>query len=127
MSEETILLKDAKFVVSDASKTGKDLSIGIRGGLITGVGESDELEVEGPFDEVLDCRGQVLLPGLINTHTHIHETMMRGLGHDLPFHDWCDRLVFPAAEAMEDEGDGMALSSGYLTSIPGGFARLSPG
>ncbi len=54
MSEGTILLKDAKYVVSDASRTGRDLSVGIRGGLITGVGESGELEAEGPFDEVTD-------------------------------------------------------------------------
>jgi 5-methylthioadenosine/S-adenosylhomocysteine deaminase len=117
VSEGTILLKDAKFVVLDASKTVKDLSVGIRGGLITGVGESEELEREGPFDEVIDCRGQVLLPGLINTHTHIHETMMRGLGHDLPFHDWCDRLVFPAAEAMEDEGDELYYNLAQLTAM----------
>jgi 5-methylthioadenosine/S-adenosylhomocysteine deaminase len=117
VDERTILLKDAKFVVMDASKTMKNWSVGIRGGLITGVGEADELDGERAFDEVIDCRGQVVLPGLINTHTHVHETMMRGLGHDLPFHDWCDRLVFPTAEAMEDEGDAIYYNLTQLTAM----------
>lgn len=117
MDEGTILLKDAKFVVRDASRIEKNLSVGIRGGLVTSVGKADELEREGPFDEVIDCMGQVLLPGLINCHTHVHETMMRGLGHDLPFHDWCDRLVFPTAEAMEDEGDAIYYNLSQLTAM----------
>ncbi len=117
LSEGTILLKDAKYVIRDASRIEKNLSVEIRGGLIICVAESDELKREGQFDEVIDCRGQILLPGLINCHTHVHETMMRGLGHDLPFHDWCDRLVFPAAEAMEEEGDELYYALAQLASM----------
>jgi len=117
LSEGTILLKDAKYVIKDASRIETNLSIGIRGGLIFCVAESDELKREGQFDEVIDCRGQILLPGLINCHTHVHETMMRGLGHDLPFHDWCDRLVFPMAEAMEGEGDELYYNLTHLTAM----------
>jgi len=77
----------------------------------------EDLKKEYRFDEVYDCRGKVLLPGLINCHTHVHETMMRGLGHDLPFHNWCDMLVFPTAEAMEAEGEELYYNLAQLTAM----------
>ena len=103
MDDKIILLRDADFVVRDSQRTERGSSIAVEGNRVLDVGE--ELDDAYAYDEVVDCRGRVLLPGLINCHTHIHETIMRGRGHDLPFHDWCDRLVFPAAEAMEEEGD----------------------
>ena len=54
LSEGTILLKDAKYVIRDASRIEKNLSVEIRGGLIICVAESDELKREGQFDEVIE-------------------------------------------------------------------------
>jgi len=115
MVERTILLKEADFVVRDSLSTEKDASVAVKGNVILDMGA--ELEGAYAYDEVVDCRGRVLLPGLINCHTHIHETIMRGRGHDLPFHDWCDRLVFPAAEAMEEEGDDLYYALAQLAAM----------
>jgi len=43
--------------------------------------------------------------------------MMRDLGHDLPFHNWCDMLVFPTAEAMEAEGEELYYNLAQLTAM----------
>jgi len=115
MVERTTLLKDADFVVRDSLRTEKGTSIAVKGNSILDVGM--ELDGAYSYDDVIDCRGRVLLPGLINCHTHIHETIMRGRGHDLPFHDWCDRLVFPAAEAMEEEGDELYYALAQLAAM----------
>jgi 5-methylthioadenosine/S-adenosylhomocysteine deaminase len=115
MVERTTLLKDADFVVRDSLRTEKGTSIAVKGNSILDVGM--ELDGAYSYDEVVDCRGRVLLPGLINCHTHIHETIMRGRGHDLPFHDWCDKLVFPAAEAMEEEGDELYYALAQLAAM----------
>jgi len=117
LSEMTILLKDAQWVIRDASRVEKGSSVAVQGKRIIGVGPAEELEMAHRFEEIINCRGWVLLPGLINCHTHVHETMMRGLGHDLPFHDWCDRLVFPTAEAMEDEGEEIYYNLAQLTAM----------
>lgn len=46
-----------------------------------------------PVDtEIVDCRGMVALPGFINMHTHAGMSMMRGLGEDIAFHEWLDRI-----------------------------------
>jgi len=46
--------------------------------------------------ETVDARGQVVLPGLINTHTHAPMVMYRGLADDLALMDWLQKYIFPA-------------------------------
>ena len=46
--------------------------------------------------EVIDGRGFLVLPGLINTHTHSAMTLFRGLADDLPLKDWLEKHIFPA-------------------------------
>jgi len=41
-------------------------------------------EIPGPFDRVLDARGQLVLPGLVNAHMHFYSTLVRGLGKAAP-------------------------------------------
>lgn len=42
--------------------------------------------------EVVDCTGKAVLPGLVNMHTHAGMAMMRGVGEDIAFHEWIDRI-----------------------------------
>lgn len=117
MSSENLVLKDAMYVIVDASTIKKDHSILINGNRIEAIAPYKEIKANYTMDAEKDCTGQAILPGLVNTHTHIHETMMRGLGHDFPFHQWCDRLVFPTAKAMEEEGEGLYRALTILTAM----------
>jgi len=117
MGDSKTILRDAAYVIRDSSRIERGFSVAVQGNSIIDLGKTEDLEERHMFDHALDCRGLALMPGLINCHTHVHETMMRGLGHDLPFHDWCDRLVFPAAEAMEVEGDELYYSLAQLTAM----------
>lgn len=46
--------------------------------------------------EIIDARGGLLLPGLVNTHTHLPTTLFRGLADDLPLDVWLNDHIFPA-------------------------------
>ena len=68
--------------------------IGIRGNQIACQGEADPIGWKAR--EVIDARGTLILPGLINTHTHSAMTLFRGLADDLPLKEWLEQHIFPA-------------------------------
>lgn len=54
-------------------------------------------------DSVVDGRGDLLLPGLVNTHCHAAMTLFRGYGEDLPLSRWLNERIFPAEDKLTDE------------------------
>jgi cytosine/adenosine deaminase-related metal-dependent hydrolase len=59
-------------------------SIGISQGSIAEVGEDGAAIVRGAQTRVIQANGRMALPGLINAHTHLLQTLLRGLGDELP-------------------------------------------
>ena len=117
MSGKTVLLKDADFLVRDYTTIEKKMSVVIEGNLIAGVGESSALKKEHSIDETMDMRGKVLMPGLINCHTHTAETMYRGRGHDFEFPDWMNYLVYPVNQVMEEEEEDLFYYLAQLSAM----------
>ncbi len=54
-------------------------------------------------DEYLDLKNHVLMPGLVNTHTHTPMTLFRGLADDLDLMDWLQNHIWPAETALLNE------------------------
>ena len=54
-------------------------------------------------DEVLDGAGRLLLPGLVNGHTHAAMTLFRGFGSDLRLLDWLEQKIWPAEARLTDD------------------------
>ncbi len=53
-------------------------------------------------DETIDAGGGLVMPGLVNTHTHLPMTLFRGLADDLPLDIWLNAHIFPAESAHID-------------------------
>lgn len=51
--------------------------------------------------KVIDARGGIIMPGLVNTHTHAAMTLFRGLADDLPLMSWLHDHIFPAEAALD--------------------------
>jgi 5-methylthioadenosine/S-adenosylhomocysteine deaminase len=60
-------------------------------GLITRICPAETVQPEAET-EVMDCTGKAVVPGFINMHTHAGMAMMRGIGEDIAFHEWIDRI-----------------------------------
>ena len=52
---------------------------------------------------MLDAHGDVLLPGLVNGHTHAAMTLFRGYGGDLPLMEWLEQKIWPAEARLTDD------------------------
>jgi 5-methylthioadenosine/S-adenosylhomocysteine deaminase len=75
------------------------LSIGADG-LIAAVGPAPA----GPAPDVLRLSGKALLPGTVNTHCHTFQSLLRGLGDDLGFVAWRDRVLYPYSTRLDRDG-----------------------
>ncbi|UOY09862.1 amidohydrolase [Methanonatronarchaeum sp. AMET6-2] len=69
-------------------------SIAIKDGLITGVGDNQSI-LSRFSGEVLELDGSIVIPGLINTHTHLAMTLFRGVADDLPLDKWLEEYIWP--------------------------------
>ncbi|MEW5869992.1 MAG: amidohydrolase family protein [Chloroflexota bacterium] len=70
-------------------------ALAIRGDTILAVGPQDTLQKDFSPTEIIDCGGKVLLPGLINAHTHVPMTLLRGIADDLRLDVWLLGYMMP--------------------------------
>ncbi|KAK7910826.1 5-methylthioadenosine/S-adenosylhomocysteine deaminase n1 [Apiospora marii] len=62
---------------------------------------------------IMSLPGRIVIPGLINSHAHLAQSLLRGLAEDLPLHSWlCDR-IWPLEAAYRGEGDA---ADGYVAA-----------
>jgi 5-methylthioadenosine/S-adenosylhomocysteine deaminase len=70
--------------------------IGIRNGLIECVLAGGKDVLSTPAMEYIDAGGGIVMPGLVNVHTHLPMSLFRGLADDLPLAEWLNDHIFPA-------------------------------
>ena len=71
-------------------------SVAVDGRDIVAVDTADAIAAEFSGRDTIDAAGAVVMPGLINTHTHAPMVLFRGLADDLALMDWLQKYIFPA-------------------------------
>jgi 5-methylthioadenosine/S-adenosylhomocysteine deaminase len=79
-------------------------AVAVHGDSIVAVGREDELKNEYSGQETIDCNGKVLMPGLINAHTHVPMTLLRGLADDLRLDVWLMGYMMPVEREFVSPG-----------------------
>src|SRR3989339_825723 len=82
MDKELSVIKDGLLVVAENK--------------ILAVGTEADLKKKYRAKEIIDVGNSVVMPGFINTHTHIAMSYFRGLADDLPLSDWLNKHIWPA-------------------------------
>lgn len=75
-------------------------AVAIRGNVIVDVGEEHLLKNRYTAMQMVDCQGKLLLPGLVNAHTHVPMTLLRGLADDLRLDVWLMGYMMPVERAF---------------------------
>ena len=104
----------ARWVVPVTSPPLRDATVSVDGPRITYVGSRGS----APAGESLDLEDSVLLPGLVNAHTHLELTPMRGFLEGVPFVDWIRTLTRARAEVLSND----ALLDGARWGLAEGLA-----
>jgi 5-methylthioadenosine/S-adenosylhomocysteine deaminase len=80
-----------------------DGAVAIDGDRIVAVGKRETIAPAHPAPEVLDARGKLVLPGLVNTHLHHVQTLARGLGDDVDGNTWAYKRIWPYEVVLTEE------------------------
>ena len=91
----SVLFRNATILTMDDRLTVTDGSVSVRDGRIAAVGDV----ADRPHDTVIDARGGYLLPGFIQTHVHLCQTLFRGFADDMPLLEWLRLRVWPMEAA----------------------------
>ncbi|MGH7531538.1 MAG: 5'-deoxyadenosine deaminase [Gemmatimonadales bacterium] len=93
------MLRGARIVTMDAQRRIVDGDVLIENGLISAVGRPAIRPSGRQSPTVIDCSGMAVLPGLVQAHVHLCQTLFRGLADDLALEAWLERRIWPLEAA----------------------------
>ena len=102
-SVDLLLLNGLVLTLDDQDRRFDPGGVSIKNGEILAVGPSEAVQSAYHSSRTLDVAGCVVLPGLINSHTHAAMTIFRGLADDLPLMEWLHHHIFPAERKLTEE------------------------
>ena len=121
MNDNTILIKNAFILSPNTNFEGKQ-SLLIKDDVISEIApQIDESDV----DKVIDATGKILLPGLINTHTHLSMTLFRGLADDLSLDSWLNDHIWPMEANLNGDYCYIGALLGAVELIKSGTTTFS--
>jgi len=117
-----IIIKNAYILTMDPDK--EDIENGvvvIENGKIKELGNSTQSKA----DKVIDAEGNVVMPGLVNTHCHAGMTLFRGYADDMPLQDWLENHIWPAEAKVSDEDIYIGTQLACLEMIKSGTTAFA--
>ena len=92
-----LIIKGGTIVTMDGSRRViENGGVAIKSGRIVEVGKTADINRKYAAREVINASGKVVIPGLINGHTHVPMTLFRGIADDLDLQEWLTKYIFPA-------------------------------
>jgi 5-methylthioadenosine/S-adenosylhomocysteine deaminase len=121
MTDNTILIKNA-LILNPNNFEEKRQSVLIKDDLISEI--ADEID-ESNADKIIDASGKILLPGFVNTHTHLSMTLFRGLADDLSLDSWLNDHIWPMEANLNGDYCYIGALLGAVELIKSGTTTFS--
>ena len=94
-----MLLKNCRFIVTQ----NKERDILENQDILISENKIEKIGVDLKLDNIIDCSDKIVIPGLINLHTHAAMTLFRGYADDLPLMEWLEKKIWPAEAKLTEE------------------------
>lgn len=121
-----ILIKNALIYTMNKEKKVIDNGlIGILDGNIKFIDENNDNIDSYEATEIIDAKGKVVLPGFINTHIHIFQSFLKGLGADHRLIEWLNLSALPYGEIMNPKQQYLAAQLASMEALKSGCTTLS--
>ena len=122
-----ILIKNIDIITSDRNRNYiKNGNIGISGGKIEFVEEyTNSSPCNYTPDRVIDGKNRLVMPGLVNSHTHCGMTLLRNIADDLPLQEWLFNHIFPVEDRMSPEDIYWGAMLGIIEMIKSGTTAFA--
>lgn len=93
----SIIFADAWLItMNERREVLESASVCVEKDRIIAVSTRKDLEKRFPAAEIVDCKGRIVMPGMVNTHTHLFQTLMKGLGDDMVLKKWFTCMTGPS-------------------------------
>ncbi|MEK6302680.1 MAG: amidohydrolase [Acidobacteriota bacterium] len=117
-----LIIRGGTVVTMDGSSQVIDNgAVAIKGERIIAVGKSADISRTYIASRTIHAAGKIVMPGLINTHTHIPMVLFRGIADDLVLMEWLQKYIFPAeAKNVDEQFVRWGTKLGCLEMIQGG-------
>lgn len=115
-------LMHAGILVSGTEKGDifRDYSLSIKDGIILESGPTAQMKATWQANSILDLADMLVMPGLVNSHTHAAMTFLRGLADDMPLLDWLEKRIFPVEARLTREISLLGSLLGYAEMLSTG-------
>ncbi len=122
----TILIENGAIVtVNDAGEVFNPGYLLIDGDCIVAVGAGmPPVAMRERADEIIDASLMAVMPGMVNAHTHLFQTFIRGLADDKPLLEWLKAAIWPVARVLTEEEAYLAAMVGFIENIRGGATAV---
>ena len=99
---DLIVLGDYVVTMDDAATIHTGSAVAIDDGVIIAIGPAAEIINTYQAEQTLDGKNRIVMPGLVNGHSHAAMTLLRGVADDLALMDWLNNYIFPAEVEFVD-------------------------
>jgi 5-methylthioadenosine/S-adenosylhomocysteine deaminase len=119
---DLLILGGTVVTMDSGRRVLSDAGIAIRGGRIVAIDTRVAIRSRYSALHTINAQGKLIVPGLINGHTHIPMTLFRGLADDLDLQEWLTKYIFPAeAKNVTEEFVRVGTRLGLAEMIRGGI------
>jgi len=124
--ESSILIENgAVLTVDDAGTLHKPGYVYIENDKIAAVGAGNAPQsLRAAANERIDATHMAVMPGMVNAHTHLFQTFLRGLADDKPLLEWLAAAIWPVAQALTEEEAYVAAKLGLIENIHSGATTV---